>query len=195
MGVRLLDTVVLVRSLPETGLVAGRVGVVVEGLSPSVAHVEFLPVPGRETTVSCVPVRSLRVVDEEDQSDQELIAAAEAAFEVFDREELALAYLRGNAYVWSSRDRVHVWVHDGDDGWRDSGWAAGVGSQGAGVAITQEAMDEYVMMRVAELIREGRAGDAAERALVSHRGNGGCMALDATWDSLREKIADGRSTT
>ena len=188
MGVRLLDTVVLVRSLPEVGLVAGGVGVVVELWSPDAVQVEFLPWQGRGSTVAPVPVTCLRVLDDGDMSDQERLVAAEAAFAVFDREECVMSYLRGNTYIWPSRDHVHVWVHDGEDGWRESGWAVGAGNDASGVAIEQETMDEYVMMRVAELVQQGRAVVAAERAIAAHRGNGGCMALEATWDVLREKI-------
>jgi len=188
MGIRLLDTVVLVRSLPEAGLVAGGVGVVVELWSPGAVQVEFLPWQGRGSTVASVPVTCLRVLDDGDVSDHERLVAADAAFTDFDREEHDMSYLRGSTYIWPSRDHVHVWVHDGEDGWRDSGWAVGAGSEASGVAIEQDTMDEYVMMRVAELVQEGRAVGAAERAIAAHRGNGGCMALEATWDALRESI-------
>jgi len=92
-----------------------------------------------------------------------------------------MAYLRGNTYLWSDGRSVHVWVDDGDDGWKDSGWAIGVSPQASGVAIDQDAMDEYVMMRFAERVRGGAACDAAERAIAAHRCNGGCAALEEIW--------------
>lgn len=100
-----------------------------------------------------------------------------------------MAYLRGNTYLWSDGRRVHVWVGDGDDCWKDSGWAVGVSSRASGVAIDQGAMDEYVMMRFAELVREGAACAAAERAISAHRGNGGCMALEASWPAIGAQVA------
>jgi hypothetical protein len=45
--IQLLDTVALVRDLPELGLVAGEVGAVVEVLSPDAFEVEFVDESGR----------------------------------------------------------------------------------------------------------------------------------------------------
>ena len=95
-----------------------------------------------------------------------------------------MAYLRGDTYVWSSGDRVHLWVGDGDDGWRESGWATGRLADAAGVAVEQNTMDEYVVMRFAELREEGRVRDVSARALVKHGGNGGCVALVARRDEM-----------
>jgi hypothetical protein len=100
-----------------------------------------------------------------------------------------MADLRGSTYVWSSGDHVHLWVKDGDDGWRDSGWAVDASSRASGVAVDREALDELVMMRFAELVQAGRAIESAERALSAHQGNGGCVALAETWATLRPAIA------
>lgn len=121
-------------------------------------------------------------------SEREQLLAAEALFRAMDTRELAMAYLRGSTYLWSDGRSVHVWVGDGDDGWKDSGWAVGVSPGASGVAIDQGAMDEYVMMRFAELIREGAAGAAAERALGAHHGNGGCAALEASWPDIGAQV-------
>lgn len=32
-----------------------------------------------------------------------------------------MAYLRGDQYVWSDEERLHIWVADGYDGWGESG--------------------------------------------------------------------------
>ena len=45
--IQLLDTVALVRDLPELGLVAGEVGAVVEVLSADAFEVEFVDESGR----------------------------------------------------------------------------------------------------------------------------------------------------
>jgi hypothetical protein len=100
-----------------------------------------------------------------------------------------MAYLRGGTYVWSDGRRVHVWAGDGDDGWKESGWAEGMPSHASGVAIEVDAMDEFVMMRFAELLRDRTARVAAERAISTHRGNGGCVALEEAWGRLTWHLA------
>lgn len=129
-----------------------------------------------------------------DLSEIDEVRLAEALFMALHREEFTMAYLRGNTYIWSDGRRMHVWVADGDDGWKESGWAEGLTSSGSGVAITQDAMDEYVMMRFAELIQEGAACTAAERAIGAHHGNGGCMALETSWPVIGGQVGalDGR---
>lgn len=116
------------------------------------------------------------------------VRIAEALFVAQDREELTMAYLRGNTYVWSDGRRVHVWVADGYDGWKDSGWAEGLASAGSGVAIDANVMDEFVMMRFAELVHEGAACPAAERAIRAHHGNGGCLALERSWPVIDGQV-------
>ena len=95
-----------------------------------------------------------------------------------------VAYLRGDTYIWSSGDRLHVWVHDGDDGWAESGWAESRLSGASGVAVPQPLIDEFVVMRFAELLRQGLMAATIERALVAHRGNVGCAELAATHEQL-----------
>jgi hypothetical protein len=122
-------------------------------------------------------------------SDDGQLAIVDALFCEFDKEEQAMAYLRGNNYVWSDGDRVHVWVRDGDDGWNDSVWADGASSGASGVAIDSNVMDEFVMMRLAELVRDRAASAAAERAIQRDNGNGGCVALEETWVRLSGPVA------
>jgi hypothetical protein len=108
--------------------------------------------------------------------------------------DLVMSYMRGRHYLWDDGNRLHLWVADGYDGWEESVWAehfAGVapaddseGSRPSGVAIGQGAMDEYVVMRLAELVQEGLVVAAIDRALTKHRGNGGCQALDRTAASI-----------
>ena len=58
--VHLLDTVALVRDLPELGLVAGEVGAVVEVLSDDAFEVEFCDEAGR--TYGLYTLRAQQVV-------------------------------------------------------------------------------------------------------------------------------------
>ena len=92
-----------------------------------------------------------------------------------------MAYMRGDNYLWSDGNRLHVWVADGYDGWDEAGWhrvddgdeypvdpahlEAGTNTA-SGVSISQETVDEYVMMRLAELISKGLDEDAMTRAVA-----------------------------
>ena len=96
-----------------------------------------------------------------------------------------MSYQRGDTYIWAGGDgRVHVWVADGDDGWRDSIWAAGEDGRrhsgrehASGVGVPETNMDELVVMRFAELLQDGELSAAIDRAVEHHTGNVGCIAL------------------
>lgn len=100
-----------------------------------------------------------------------------------------MSYLRGDTYIWSSGDRTHFWIADGDDHWRESGWIEGRGESATGVAILQDTVDEFVMMRVAEMIDAELVGAAIDRALENGSGNGGCLSLANQKDELRSMLA------
>ncbi len=37
-----------------------------------------------------------------------------------------MSYMRGEQYLWSDGDRLHIWIadgYDGYDGWDEAGWA------------------------------------------------------------------------
>jgi hypothetical protein len=92
--------------------------------------------------------------------------------------------MRGDYYLWRDEDRLHLWAGDGYDGWDESGWAEGrevTVAQGdaapSGLGLRQEVVDEYVAMRLAEMVRERLLAGAVERALDKHGGNFGCSAL------------------
>lgn len=99
-----------------------------------------------------------------------------------------MSYMRGNHYLWRDDTRVHPWARDGYDAWDESGWmpderqppslsTSEADSRPSGVGVHQDVMDEYVVMRFAELIRDGLVPGAVDRALRKHSGNGGCQAL------------------
>lgn len=98
-----------------------------------------------------------------------------------------MAYLRGETYIWSDGAHVHVWVRDGADGWEESVWASDGSRGAAGTAITQSAMDDYVVMRFAELLDEHLVRTVVAHALAAHSGNGGCRALQAAPERLMAK--------
>jgi hypothetical protein len=95
-----------------------------------------------------------------------------------------MSYIRGDTYIWSDGARLHIWVADGYDGWDDAVWAMEASAKrrpdrvnASGVGIPEEVMDEFVMMRVAQIMDEGLIEGAIERAIVRSRGNVGCDAL------------------
>ena len=97
-----------------------------------------------------------------------------------------MAYMRGDHYLWRDDRSMHFWAVDGYDSWDESGWAegrapavdgTGPGPTPGGVSLPQEVADEYVVMRVAELVGEGLLPAAVARALARHAGNFGCAAL------------------
>ena len=61
-----LDTVVLLRDLPEAGLRAGDLGAVVQVYSPDAVEVEFVTASGRTLALETVPADTLRAVRDDD---------------------------------------------------------------------------------------------------------------------------------
>lgn len=121
-------------------------------------------------------------------TDDELCWVAEQTFRRLDGEELQVSYTRGRPYIWSDGRDVHIWSDQGDDGWRESGWAHGLQAGASGVGLSVGALDEFVLMRLAELIRDGGVCRAAERAMAHHRGNGGCVALVESWEAIKAAL-------
>ena len=112
-----------------------------------------------------------------------------------------MSYMRGNHYLWRDETHLHVWVLDGYDGWDEAGWmptedhqASGhvseTQSRPGGVGIQQPVIDEYVVMRFAELVRDGLLQATVDRALSGHSGNGGCGALQQYAPTIRHVGVD-----
>jgi hypothetical protein len=84
-----------------------------------------------------------------------------------------MAYLRGNNYIWADADdRFHIWVADGYDNWDEAIWSSDAEDSrragyevASGVAIAKDALDEFVVMRFAEIVSEGRLSQIVERVL------------------------------
>lgn len=96
-----------------------------------------------------------------------------------------MSYMRGNNYLWSDGDNMHLWVADGYDGWDESGWntgpndeprdfGLGAESKPSGVKISEKVLNEFVMMRLAEIIHEGRVEETIDRA-IKHGDFGGML--------------------
>lgn len=90
--------------------------------------------------------------------------------------------MRGKYYLWTGGDGVHLWAFDGEDGWKHSGWAESVkdwrakrGQKPGGVCIPEEVMDEFAVMRFAELIDEGKVLKSIRRGVKN--GNFGSYSL------------------
>lgn len=66
MTFKTLDTVVLVRDLPEHGLKAGDLGAVVEIHSPSGLEVEFVTASGRTTALVTLTSNDVRAISDTD---------------------------------------------------------------------------------------------------------------------------------
>lgn len=75
---------------------------------------------------------------------------------------------------------------DGKDGWDQSVWYRGVTGKeprdeeegdpdvkASGVMIPESVLDEFIVMRLAEMLQEGKAREAVSRAVSKWIGNGG----------------------
>ncbi len=101
-----------------------------------------------------------------------------------------MSYVRGRHYLWRDDEGLHVWVADGDDGWRDSGWGeAHGGGKAAGACVPLDIVDDFVVMRLAELVESGAVDEVVDRAVARYRGNGGCVALEAFAEPIKRAAA------
>jgi hypothetical protein len=109
-----------------------------------------------------------------------------------------MSYIRGRHYVWADDTHIHIWSAEGYDGWDESSWAQGFKTptdrrsaafgRPSGVSVRQKVADEYVAMRLAELVATGDFVAAMDQALANHHGNSGCQALADHASSLRTAL-------
>jgi hypothetical protein len=109
-----------------------------------------------------------------------------------------LSYILGRQYVWVDATHVHIWSAEGYDGWDESSWTKGFEAPSdrrsaafgapSGVSVRQKVADEYVVMRMAELVASGEIGTTMNRALANHAGNSGCQALVQHGPALRNAL-------
>ena len=110
-----------------------------------------------------------------------------------------MPYMLGRQYVWVDDTHIHIWSAEGFDGWDESSWAQGFEvptdrrsaafGRPSGVSVRQKVADEYVAMRMAELVATGELSAAMDRALASHGENSGCQALVEHGSSLRAALS------
>ena len=102
-----------------------------------------------------------------------------------------MAYMRGSFYLWQDDVTIHLWSRNGYDGWDQSVWNETVDStvaeanRASGVAIPPGVADEFVVMRIAQLIDEGKLSEAIDRAIHKWGGNGGCRMLIHLKDRIK----------
>ncbi len=106
-----------------------------------------------------------------------------------------MSYHRGKYYVWAGLDGIHLWAADGEDSWKDSGWAEGVkhwkvkrGQKASGVRLPETVMDEFVVMRFAELIDEKKLVATIRRAIKGKLGNYGEVSLRRHAKTILRKL-------
>ena len=110
-----------------------------------------------------------------------------------------MPYIVGRQYIWVDDTNVHIWSAEGYDGWDESTWAKSFESPADrrsaafgrpdGVSIRQRVADEYVVMRMAELVAGGQLGAVIDRALANHRENSNCQALVEQAPALRTALS------
>lgn len=110
-----------------------------------------------------------------------------------------MAYLRGRYYIWTSgwqenkRDPnpyiVNIWDAGNDEGdhWAEDAEGNLIGSR---VAVPESVLDDFVAMRFAELLIDGKLDETIDRAVEI--GNFGCMDLQAYADQIKERLKDLR---
>ena len=119
-----------------------------------------------------------------------------------------MPYMHGRNYLWVDDSHVHIWSAEGYDGWDESTWGqefqAPSGRQSSafgrpsGVSVRQKVADEYVAMRLAELVANGEFVAVMDRALASHKENDRCQALVQNAAALRaalEQLGSSASPT
>jgi hypothetical protein len=91
-----------------------------------------------------------------------------------------MAYMRGEYYLWNDgSDWLHIWSATGYDGWDEAAWACDEEGnrhpgmeEASGTSLPLRVMDDFVIMRLAQLIYEGQVEEAIDGALPNARGSG-----------------------
>ncbi len=106
-----------------------------------------------------------------------------------------MAYMRGNYYLWSDGDNLHIWVADGYNGWDEAVWAVDDDGErsadrlnASGVSIPEKVMDAFVVMRLAQMIDESVVGKTIDRAVSECGGNFGSLLLVKNTQKLKAAL-------
>ena len=97
-----------------------------------------------------------------------------------------MAYLRGEYYIWGDGDNIHIDIKNEAVGGAEGGAARGEDFDYSGVYLPYEVLDEYVVMRLAELLHEGQMEPTIERA--RRHGNFGGVILEENAEAIKEAL-------
>ena len=108
-----------------------------------------------------------------------------------------MAYLRGETYIWRDESGFHFWAKDGYDNWDVTGWADNETGEkraegyenASGVSIREEIVDGFVMMRLAQLICEGKVETVVDHVVNELGGNFGSMMLMRNAEKLKAALS------
>jgi hypothetical protein len=117
-----------------------------------------------------------------------------------------MAYMRGDYYIWTDSSDVHFWSASGYDAWDRASWHVGEDGDvrpghmkleqcvASGVSVPQEVADEYVVMRLAQMIKDNSYIAAIDRALdPDGRGDKfGSRILAQYAERLKQSLRDVR---
>ena len=77
-----------------------------------------------------------------------------------------MAYFKGSPYIWSDGTHLHLWSDDGLDDWQSMEAYVDL-PDASGVQIDETVMDQFAVMRVAELLENGTLLSVIEQALAN----------------------------
>jgi hypothetical protein len=83
-----------------------------------------------------------------------------------------MSYFRGDPYIWSDGEQLHLWTASAYAPLNDEASAAGV-------SISETTMDQFAVMRFAELLELGCAGKTIAEALDNTNFGGDCLRRHA----------------
>jgi len=99
-----------------------------------------------------------------------------------------VSYTKGDTYIWSDGEFLHLWAEEGLDHWRTIEQYEGK-PNASGVQVPESVADQFAVMRFAELLKLGEASASLEEALRQWAGNSGCHALEELAPVLRKFCA------
>lgn len=108
-----------------------------------------------------------------------------------------MAFLRGDIYIWDDVSGFHFWNKEGYDSWDIAGWSTdetgehrALGFEKAsGVSVPAEIIDAFVMMRLAEIICEGKVEETIDTATSEFGGNFGAKVLADNASTIKQALA------
>lgn len=84
-----------------------------------------------------------------------------------------MSYFRGDPYIWSDGEQLHLWTASAYVPFNDEAYAAGV-------EIPEATMDQFAVMRFAELLELGIVEKTIADALENTNFGGDCLRRHAS---------------